>query len=397
LDDTTVVVEVGRHDLERIARSAVVITSPGVPPDASPLDLARKAGVEILAELDLAAMMLPDSRLIVVTGTNGKTTTTALIAHVLQKAGQNAVAAGNIGIPLIDVAAKPIHPDWVAVEASSFQLHDSPHLGPTIGVLTNLAPDHLDRYTSQQDYYADKRNLFRNASHSSIWILNADDSAVQDLADKVPGTRYQWSLDTECHGWYDRTSGLLMLLGQPLLNRSELSLLGDHNVSNALAAALAVAAADVVANDIAEGLSSFPPLRHRLEPVGEVAGVLWINDSKATNISSALVAVLAMERQFVLIAGGRPKGGDYSALGQLLVPKCRSVVVYGEAGETIASALQTLLPVHQVGPFEDAVAQAQDMAQPGDAVLLSPACASFDQFSSYEERGDRFCSLVEAM
>ncbi len=397
LAGTGVDVELGRHDFDRISRSAAVITSPGVPPDAPALDLARRAQREILAELDLAAMMLPDVRLIVVTGTNGKTTTTALIAHILQQAGVNAVAAGNIGFPLIEVAGLSTRPDWVAVEASSFQLHDAPHLDPDIGVLTNLAPDHLDRYENSEEYYADKKNLFRNGSPDSVWVLNGDDGAVLDLAKGALGVRLHWKLSGEADGWYDRSTGRLVLLGETLAERSELALLGDHNVSNALAAALAVTATGVTVETVAESIRSFRPLRHRLEPVKEVAGVLWINDSKATNIASASVAMAAMDRRFVWIVGGRPKGDDYSKLKRAVSPECRCIVAYGEAREVIASSLRDAWPFHAVEPFDEAVATAASLSRRGDAVLLSPACASFDQFTSYEERGERFSSLVEMM
>lgn len=389
-------VDVGRHDLDRISRACVVIASPGVPPDAPPLKVAREAGREILAELDLGAMMLPSARLVVVTGTNGKTTTTALIGHVLREAGVSAPTAGNIGIPLVEVARMAVTPEWVAVEASSFQLHDAPHLRAAIGVLTNLAPDHLDRYETTAAYFADKKKLFANASPESVWVLNVDDEAVLALAEGAPGSRYHWSLRKAADAWYERSAGRLMLHGAELLARSELPLLGDHNVANSLAAALAASAAGIESGAIAQGIRSFKPIRHRLEPIREVGGVLWINDSKATNVASTLVALAAMERRYVLIAGGRPKGEGYAALREEL-GGCRAVVAYGEAGAAIAGALDDLVSVVRVGPFDDAVARAGAIAQSGDAVLLSPASASFDQFTDYEERGERFRNLVEVI
>lgn len=396
LERAGVAVDSGAHDLDRIKRSVAVITSPGIPPYAPPLSAARGAGREILAELDLAAMMLPDAKLVVVTGTNGKTTTTAAVAHLLESAGLNAVAAGNIGLPLIEVAAGTPHPDWVAVEASSFQLHDAPHLEPTVGVLTNLSPDHQDRYADAAAYYADKRKLFDNASSDSVWVLNGDDVAVMDLARDVPGTRCLWSLNEPSDGWYDRRTARLLLFGEPLLDRADLALLGDHNVANSLAAALAATAAGVPKDRIAAGLRSFRPLHHRLEPVREVGGVLWVNDSKATNVASTAVAVAAMERPFILIAGGRPKGGGFADLRALL-ENCRGVVAYGEAGPTLERDLGGTVTVRAVERFDDALALAAEQCRPGDVVLLSPACASFDQFSSYGERGDRFKFRVEAL
>ena len=396
LSSANVAIDVGRHDLERIARASAVITSPGVPSDAPPLSTARDVGVEILAELDLAAMFLQDTQLIVVTGTNGKTTTTALLAHILAAAGGQELAAGNIGLPLIEVAAKSQPPRWLAVEASSFQLHDAPHLNPAIGVVTNLSPDHLDRYPSVAAYYADKRNLFRNASAESVWVLNNDDRQVLELAEGVAGRHCHWSIGGTADAHYDRGTQELMLHGSRLLQRSDLSLLGDHNVANGLAAALAAAAASVERWAIEDGLRSFAPLPNRLEPIREIAGVLWINDSKATNVSAAVVALEAMTRPYVLIAGGRPKSDDFSQLAGSL-QSCKSVVVYGEASSAIVAALQRSTGVIAVADFAGAVECAGSKARSGDAVLLSPACASFDQFVNYEQRGETFRRLVAAM
>jgi len=396
LSSANVAIDVGRHDLERIARASAVIASPGVPPDAPPLRTAREVGVEILAELDLAAMFLQDTQLIVITGTNGKTTTTALLAHILAAAGGQELAAGNIGLPLIEVAAKSQPPRWLAVEASSFQLHDAPHLNPAIGVVTNLSPDHLDRYPSVAAYYADKRNLFRNASAESVWVLNNDDRQVLELAEGVAGRHCHWSIGGTADAHYDRGTQELMLHGSRLLQRSDLSLLGDHNVANGLAAALAAAAASVEREAIEDGLRSFAPLPNRLEPIREIAGVLWINDSKATNVSAAVVALEAMTRPYVLIAGGRPKGDDFSQLVGSL-QSCKSVVVYGEASSAIVAALQHGTAVIAVADFAGAVECAGKKARSGDAVLLSPACASFDQFVNYEQRGETFRCLVAAM
>jgi UDP-N-acetylmuramoylalanine--D-glutamate ligase len=389
-----VAVELGRHDLDRIRRATGVVVSPGVPPDAPPLVAAREAGCEVVAELDLAARVLGAAQLIVVTGTNGKTTTTALIAHLLRESGVRSAAGGNIGRPLIDLAGDVPLPEWIAVEASSFQLHDAPHLAPAVGVVTNLAPDHLDRYPTTEAYYADKRLLFRNATSDSTWILNADDAAVLELARGVAGAHRHFSLRRESHGWLDRETGQLMLGTMPLLPRNELHLLGEHNVANALAAALAVRAAGVGGAALARGLATFQPLEHRLEPVTEVGGVLWINDSKATNVAAAVRAVQALHRPFVLIAGGHHKGESYAPLASALSSHCRAVVAYGEASELLASQLEGRCAIRIKASFDDAVRCAASLARPGDAVLLAPACASFDQFTNFEERGDRFRKLV---
>jgi len=394
-----VTLDVGRHDLAQIRGAAAVIVSPGVPPEAPPLAAAREARVPILSEIDLGFRALSGSgtRCIAITGTNGKTTTTALVAHLLRQAGVHAEAAGNIGRPLADIALQNDHYQWLAVEVSSFQLHDSPHFAPEIGILTNLAPDHLDRYASVEAYYADKRLLFRNARPDHVWVLNGDEPAVLELAAGALGRRVLFSLRHPADGWYDATARRLQLGRDALLARADLGLLGDHNVANALAAALAVREAGVPLAAIGEGLRSFRPLAHRLEPVREVGGVRWINDSKATNIASTVVAVEAMDRPFVLLLGGRHKGEPYTRLAPLLTVRCRRVIAYGESGELIERDLGGKVPLERGTTFEDVVLRARRAARPGDAVLLSPACSSYDMFKNYEERGATFRTLVEAM
>jgi UDP-N-acetylmuramoylalanine--D-glutamate ligase len=387
-------VDAGRHDLDRIRAAAAVIASPGVPPEAPPLNAARDAGVTVLAELDLGIIALPATRFIVVTGTNGKTTTTALAAHLLQAAGRHAEAAGNIGRPLTDLAADATPAEWAVVEASSFQLHDAPHLDPAVGVLTNVSADHLDRYATVEAYLADKRLLFRNADAESLWVLNRDDSASRALAEGVPGRRAYFSLSERSDAWFDRSTETLWLRDEPLVERRAFPLLGDHNVANALAAALAAALVGIEVKDIRRGLASFRAIEHRLEPVAERRGVTWINDSKATNVAAAEVALRAMERPYVLILGGRHKGTPYGVLAPLL-GGCRGVVAYGEAAPIVERDLKGHVRVEHIEPFDDAVRRAAALAQPGDVLLLSPACASYDQFHDYEERGRRFRQLAQ--
>ncbi|OLC10985.1 MAG: UDP-N-acetylmuramoylalanine--D-glutamate ligase [Gemmatimonadetes bacterium 13_1_40CM_66_11] len=399
-------VEIGRHDLTKIRQATAVVVSPGVPPDAPVLAAARHAGVEIVSELDLGFRALttlqPGTRSIAITGTNGKTTTTALVAHLLSAAGLPATTAGNIGRPVTDLAMANVPYQWLSLEVSSFQLHDSPNFAPEVGVLTNLAPDHLDRYPSAEAYYADKRLLFRNARADDVWILNADDRLVLDLARGVAGRKVLFSLAKPADAWYDATHRVLRLGAESLINRDELHLLGDHNVANALAAALAVHEAGVPAPLLNEGLRSFRALPHRLEPVREVGGaggaggVLWINDSKATNIAATTVAVIAMQRPFVLLLGGRHKGEPYTSLAPLLAERCRLVIAYGEAGPLIEQDLGGKVPLERGTTFEDVIARARRAAKPGDAVLLSPACSSYDMFKNYEVRGATFRRLVEA-
>jgi UDP-N-acetylmuramoylalanine--D-glutamate ligase len=390
-------VELGGHDLERIGRAAAVVVAPGVPPEVPALEAARRAGLDIHAEVDLGFLALRGSRCIGITGTNGKTTTTSLVAHLLTAAGLAAETAGNIGRPLCEVARSSHPPDWIALELSSFQLHDAPHLKPAVGVLTNLAPNHLDRYRTLEEYYGDKALLFRNASADSVWVTNADDQAVQDMARRVPGTQLRFSIRERAHGWYDREGQRLMLGEQQLLPRADLPLLGDHNVANALAAALVAARAGCPTARIAAGLRSFRAIPHRVEPIREVDGVLWINDSKSTNITSTEVAIAALDRPFVLLLGGRHKGEPYTRLASPLRGRCRAVVAYGEAGPLVLEDLRDQVTVVSADGFSDVLATARQLARPGDAVLLSPACSSYDMFRNYEERGASFRALVEAM
>ena len=393
-----VAVDLGRHDLERIQRAAAVVVSPGVPPDATPLSAAAAAGVPVVAEVDLGFSRLGHARCIGITGTNGKTTTTSLVAHVMATAGVKTESAGNIGRPLSDVAREGREPDWIALELSSFQLHDSPHLDPAIGLLTNLAPNHLDRYHGLAEYYGDKALLFRHARDASVWITNADDEAVQTMVSRVRGRHLRFSIRDRSDAWYDRTGRRLMLGDAAILARDELPLLGDHNVANALAASLAAREAGADPTRLAAGLRSFKAIPHRVEPIREVDGVLWINDSKSTNVTSTEVAVTALERPFVLLLGGRHKGAPYSPLIPLLKGRCRAVVAYGEAEPIVAADLEGALPVERAGSdFSAVLAAARRRARPGDAVLLSPACSSYDMFNNYEERGDRFRAAVLAM
>lgn len=392
-------VELGVHDAMRIAYAQMVVVSPGVPPDAFPLRMATEHGVPVISELELAARHLPGTKLIVTTGTKGKSTSASMIAAILaaNDLGPGDVA-GNIGAPLSDVALQPSPPSWLSVEASSFQLHDAPRLDPAVGVLTNLSPDHLDRYSSMDEYYADKRLLFRNASAKSRWVSNGDDQSVVAMADGVPGTHERFSLDVPlADAWFDRTAGWLVLRGLPLMRRADLQLLGDHNVGNALAASLAVPPDATDRDRIADALRGFRALHHRLEPVREVGGVLWINDSKATTVSAALSAVQSVPRPVVLLLGGRDKGGDFRDLA-LALASARGVIGYGEAGERVARELSPKTNVVREGmDFERVLGRARDMAKPGDAVLLSPACSSFDMFRNAEERGDVFTSWVKSL
>ena len=396
------VAETGAHSVTQLAACDVLVLSPGVAPTAPILADPVLANVPRISELEFAFREL-SSPVLAITGTNGKSTTTALTAHLLVTGGFDAPAAGNIGTALSDVALRPTRPDWVVVEASSFQLADIDTFAPRIGVLTNLSPDHLDRYPSVDAYYADKARLFRNATRTSIWVLNAEDAAAIGLPGEAEGRRRVFRVNTslgarEEGGWIDASGHLCLRLARTetrLLHQTELRVLGEHNRANALAAAVAAVSAGASTEAVAEGLRTFGGLEHRLEVVAEIAGVLWVNDSKATNIGSTAVALHSMERPVVLLLGGRHKGEPYTKLLAALQGRVRSIVAYGEAATAIENDLAAHAAVERVdGPFEAVVTRAATLAQPGDVVLLSPACASFDMFRDYEQRGRAFKELV---
>ena len=424
-------VDVGSHDLDRISRATLVVASPGVPPSAPALERAREAGLPVIGEVEVALHAIPALRYVAITGTNGKSTVTALTAHLLRGLGLDAVAAGNIGMPLSEVALRERRPDWVALEMSSFQLHDTPSVNPAVGVVTNLSADHLDRYASVDEYYADKAMLFRNAHDRSKWVLNADDEAVMRLAERRPvtpprgarridsssgtgsassqgargalrGDTYQVSMTRrDGAAWFDREHGQLVVLGKPVASRADVPLIGDHNVANALFALLAVMVADPghEAPDararLAEALRGFRGLPHRLELAGEYGGVRWINDSKATNVSSTLVALRGMQQPTILLLGGRHKGEPYSRLADELRRTVKTVIAYGEAADRVVQDIGDVVPTERMGrSFEEIVERARAIAASGDAVLLSPACSSYDMFKNYEERGTLFRQLA---
>src|SRR2546423_1407744 len=355
LREEKVDVQLGAHDLERIGRASLVVASPGVPPDAPPLAAARSRGIEVVSEVEIALRMLPNLHYIAITGTNGKTTTTALTAHLLSVLGHRAVAAGNIGLPLAEVALHPTPPDWVALEISSFQLHDTPSIDPRVGVLTNLSANHLDRYANIEAYYGDKALLFRNATAASHWVTNGDDVVVEALAEAAAGIHCRFSVRGRSDAWVDTSRGMLEVLGEPLLARGDLRLIGDHNVANALSSALAVTLASEAhrtpqaLGSISRGLRTFEGLEHRIEAIGEFNGVLWINDSKSTNVASTLVALKGITRPTVLLLGGRHKGEPYTALADEIRRTVKVVLAYGESAPIVEGDLGSIAPVERLG------------------------------------------------
>ena len=397
-------VQLGEHDLEAIARQETIVVSPGIPPDAPVLRGLRDRGVRWISEPEYAFRFY-SSPLIAITGTNGKTTTAALCAHLLREAGVSVALGGNIGEdlgpPASTIAMQDPAPAWIVLELSSFQLADIETLTPTVGVMTNLGADHLDRYPSVEAYHADKRKLFDAGTPETIWVLNHDDPAVMEMARGVPGNQYRFSLrERVSPGAFLSGSTLTVDLGggpYAAADVRDLRLLGTHNVANALAALLAACGTGTPLDLMRPGLGTFAPLPHRLETVGSVGSVAWVNDSKATNVAATASAVGSLAGPLVLLLGGKDKGESFRGLLPGLLGRVRVVVAYGEAGRRVEEEIEADVDVRRVdGGFDDAVTTAARLAHPGDTLLLSPACSSYDQFTDYRERGDRFRSLAKA-
>jgi UDP-N-acetylmuramoylalanine--D-glutamate ligase len=396
--------EAGRHDMDRILGSDLVVTSPGISPFAEVRQAVTAAGIRTIAEVELAYSSLT-SRVIAITGTNGKTTTTQLATHLLTSSGIDAEAVGNVGRPLSECALAERQPDWVVVELSSFQLADLDNFEAEIGVLLNLSPDHLDRYRDVDSYYGDKARLFDRASADPTWVLNADDGAVLELAAAAPGRRLLFSVEGEVPvgAWRDPEGDLFGRLiewdaPERWANADDIPLIGQHNVSNVLAACLAAVEAGVEPGTLSASLRSFRGLPHRLQPITERDGVLWVNDSKATNVSAAVAAVNSFTRPVILLLGGRHKGQPYAALADSARRHARAVIAFGEAAPLIVSELRDAVEIVLVeSGLDSAVKAAADLAQPGDVVLLAPACSSYDMFPDYLERGRAFEAAVAGL
>jgi UDP-N-acetylmuramoylalanine--D-glutamate ligase len=385
-----------------IGDADLVVVSPGVPADLPVLDAARRAGVPVWPEVELAFRFLR-GRLVGITGSNGKTTTTALTTHLLRAAGHDAVACGNIGVPLSSLVEEDRAERWYVVELSSFQLEGIETLRPHVAVLLNLTPDHLDRHRDFTAYRAAKERIFAHQTADDHALLNLDDPLAAQTAPRLRA-RVEWfGLRRDPRPAFAAEGGVLVARREPpeavpLIPLSELALRGAHNLSNVLAALGAARLCGAQPAGLAQGLRSFRPLPHRMEPVGTVSGVDFVNDSKATNVDSALRAVESYERPLIWILGGRDKGADFGSLRSALGGgRVRGIVAMGECAARIAAALGNAAPLRQAADMARAIAAAHAMAHPGDVVLLSPACASFDLYRNYEERGDDFRARVRAL
>jgi UDP-N-acetylmuramoylalanine--D-glutamate ligase len=391
--------ELGGHPIPTFQAQDLIVPSPGVPAELPGLVAARGAGIPIWSEIELASRFLR-GKLVAVTGSNGKTTTTALLGHILAGAGVPVIVAGNIGTPLISRVDDSSGSTTTVAEVSSFQLEWIDSFRPDVSVLLNLTPDHLDRHASFEDYGRAKLRIFQNQVEDDVAILNADDAALGRQSPQRPRI---------C--WFSRTRALdagASLRGEQiifrdghgetvLLQRGDIGLRGKHNLENVLAAASAAWLLGVPAAAIASGVRSFPGVEHRIEFVAEIGGVQFFNDSKATNVDAALKAIDAFPGGLFVILGGKDKGSDYTPLIAPLQQRGRLVLLIGAAAEKIEAQIGASVAAIRAGTLDRALALAWDRAKPGDTVLLAPACASFDQFENYEHRGRFFKQLVHGL
>jgi UDP-N-acetylmuramoylalanine--D-glutamate ligase len=377
-----------------------VVKSPGVAREAPVIATALERGVEVTGELELAWRAIPN-RFVAVTGTNGKTTTVELLGHLYRTAAEPVAVAGNVGTPLSSLAGE-IDPDATVVcEASSFQLEDSTAFAPECAVFLNLAPDHLDRHRDLDSYLAAKLRVFANQGNDDVAVYNADEPALAgvDLGGCARRVSFCHGAGPDCE--VSLAEGTIFYDGEPLLPVAELGLFGDHNVSNAMAAAAAALSMGLDRDAVREGLRSFAGVPHRLERVAEIGGVTFVNDSKATNVASAAVGLRAFEGGVHAILGGSEKDEPFSPLAGPIRERCRACYLIGASADRLATELagvvETGVEMHRGSDLEDAVRRAAVAARPGEVVLLSPACASFDAFENFERRGERFREIVEEL
>ncbi|GAB4483072.1 MAG: UDP-N-acetylmuramoyl-L-alanine--D-glutamate ligase [Thermodesulfovibrionales bacterium] len=406
----------GGHPEEIFSDADMIVISPGVPLDIAPVAAALRRGVPVISELELAFIA---SRFLwngsggipflAVTGSNGKSTTTSLLDLMMRKSGFRTILGGNIGNALTEEILshreeKNSPADRVVVEVSSFQLEAVREFRPKVASVLNVTPDHLDRYRSLEEYAAAKARIFSAQKTEDFLVLNADDAGAMRLHDQLaaravrPGVFF-FSRTKEVRGVYCRDGMVVANLGpsgaaSPLIRADEIRIRGVHNLENAMAAAAMALLAGASAAAVAESLREFPGLEHRLELVRELDGVRYINDSKGTNVGAVEKSLESFSGPVVLIAGGRDKAGDFAALRPRVKGRVRAIVLIGEAAHKIRSALGDLCETVPAADLRDAVLRSRAIAQPGDVVLLSPACASFDMFADFEDRGRQFKKIV---
>ena len=392
--------EFGGHSERLLSFAKLLIVSPRVHLDIPILAEARKHGIKILSEIDFAFSLL-SKPLIAVTGTNGKTTTTTLIGEMLKAAGKRAVVCGNIGYPISAVDDSDL--DLIVAEISSYQLEASTDFKPWISVMLNITEDHIERHKTMEGYMSAKARVFANQTGSDHLIYNFDDPLAAELSKRSPTKLLPFSRTNKLdEGVYLEGSRLVARVGNnkfDIIDKKDIFIRGDHNVENALAASSAAILSGVDAKVIAKVLKDFKGVEHRIEFVTKISGVSFYNDSKGTNPDSSIVALRALGKNVILIAGGRDKSGDLSKLIDEAKPRVKAVILIGEASERFKNAFlrSGFKPVYEEISMEAAVKKAAVLSASGDQVLLSPACASFDMFTDYEERGRVFKHLVKSL
>jgi UDP-N-acetylmuramoylalanine--D-glutamate ligase len=401
--DEGINVEAGGHGLLTFRRQDLIVVSPGVPLNTPELVQAKSFGRPVIGELELAARFLK-GRILAITGSNGKTTTTALAGEILKEAGYPILVAGNIGVPVIGLIDESTDDSWSVLEVSSFQLESTEEFHPRIAVILNITPDHLDRHGSFENYALAKERIFAKQDAGDCLVLNADNARTAEAAARTHASVYWFSAKHEVkQGAWVENGNVVYRSGpdagpdaaiETILSVAKIPLKGMHNVENVLAAVCAARLAGVPANLIARAVEKFQAVEHRLEFVATVNGVEFYNDSKATNVDATAKAVAAFPGGIHLILGGKDKGSDYSELAPLLRERVRAVYTIGAAAAKIESQLRGAVTIRSCGTLATAVSAAVVEARPGDVVLLAPACSSFDQFENYEHRGNVFKQLV---
>jgi UDP-N-acetylmuramoylalanine--D-glutamate ligase len=391
--------ELGGFVPQTFLEQDLIVVSPGVPAKIAPLENARAKGIPVWSEIELAWRFLR-GKLVAITGSNGKTTTTSLIAHILKTSNIPTLIGGNIGTPLLTLVETSVETSVTVAEISSFQLETIDSFRPEIGVLLNLTPDHLDRHLTFEEYANAKMRMFENQLEKDIALLNADDPEVTKRMPAKPKIFWFSRQKRVATGAFLRDDQIIFRhegSEVELARLGDIQLRGQHNIENVLASCAAAYLAGAVPAAIAAGVKSFRGVEHRLEFVAEISGVQYYNDSKATNVDAAVKAVEAFPGPLVVILGGRDKGSPYTPLRDLLRERARLALLIGESAEKIASDLGDTIHFENAGTLQQALHITAKHVQPGDTVLLAPACSSFDQFENYEHRGRVFKELVAQM
>ncbi len=390
-------IEAGGHSTGTFLFADLIILSPGVPKDIDPLIRAKENGVKIISEIELAYQLL-DAPLIAVTGSNGKSTTTTLVGEILKAKGDRVFVGGNLGTPLTEYLLSGGGADCVAAELSSFQLETIEDFRPSVSILLNISPDHLDRYSNMREYTEAKFRIFENQTADDFAVINGDEPWSTEVSKRFRGKMIVFSRRRKVKNGVFAEEGRLVsnMNGrhETICGIAEIGIKGVHNLENSMAAAAAALLRGCTPEIIARTLRVFPGLEHRLEFVREIGGVKYINDSKGTNVGAVIKSIEGFNEPILLIAGGRDKGSDFSLLRPLIQEKVKRLILIGEAGEKLRRAAGDLTTTIHAGSMEEAVHIARKEAVKGDVVLLSPACASFDMFKNFEDRGRIFKEIV---